>query len=153
MKLFRSSKKQTDSFDLRVYIVPEEDEDYFCLQVDLLINGSVGVGLPTDLTELEKALDSTGEFFIWTCDCGAPGCAGRFKGIRVEHLNDRLSFRDLDASPQLNFTFETYWVRRTFQETLKKGARLAESLKGKKLVSIPDQNRKFFDTLSVFDVS
>ena len=38
-----------------------------------------------DLNQLRSSLDDNGTFFIWTCSCGTPGCAGLFHGIRVSH--------------------------------------------------------------------
>lgn len=52
---------------------------------------------PIDLSELERSLAADGAFFIWTCECGAPGCAGRFGGVRVEHANGMVRWRDLDT--------------------------------------------------------
>lgn len=40
-----------------------------------------------DLNQLRSSLDENGNFFIWTCSCGSPGCAGLFNGIHVIHSN------------------------------------------------------------------
>lgn len=51
---------------------------------------------PIDLSELERSLAVDGTYFIWSCECGAPGCAGRFSGVRVEHSNGVVRWHDLD---------------------------------------------------------
>jgi hypothetical protein len=150
MKLFRKTRDQVDSFSLRAFVISEEDEEYFCLQVELLINNYTGVGLPVDLCELQKAIDSDGNFFVWTCDCGTPGCAGRFKGIQFTHSNEFIMFKDLDCRESEEFRFESKAVRSSFELALKQGKKLAAGFLENKLVSIPDQNRKFFDTSSFF---
>lgn len=41
-----------------------------------------------DLNQLQSSLDRNGTFHIWTCSCGAPGCAGLFNGVHVTHSNN-----------------------------------------------------------------
>lgn len=46
-----------------------------------------------DLTSLVKSCQWTGELDIFTCSCGAPGCAGIFQGIEVGHTRDAISWK------------------------------------------------------------
>jgi hypothetical protein len=46
------------------------------------------VGFCLSPQELIISLHNPGRFFIFTCDCGDPGCAGWFKGVLVEETGD-----------------------------------------------------------------
>jgi len=48
--------------------------------------------LAADLRELEKSAEGDGEFFILTCSCGEPRCAGIRQGIQVSHQRDRVTW-------------------------------------------------------------
>ena len=50
-----------------------------------------------DLTQLRSSLCNDGAFFIWTCSCGAPGCAGGFEGVKVAHIEEITTWHDLDS--------------------------------------------------------
>ena len=60
-----------------------------------------------DISELAKSCQSSGEFFIFTCGCGYPACAGILDGIQIEHLIEAVVWRfyepmkdDLDISDE-----------------------------------------------------
>jgi len=46
-----------------------------------------------DISELAKSCQSSGEFFIFTCGCGYPACAGIFDGFQIEHLTEAVVWR------------------------------------------------------------
>lgn len=46
-----------------------------------------------DLTNLVKSCQWTGELDMFTCTCGAPGCAGIFQGIDVGHTHDAINWK------------------------------------------------------------
>lgn len=50
-------------------------------------------GLTTSLPELVRSIDKAGEFFIITCVCGDPGCAGIRQGIQVTHAKNQVLWR------------------------------------------------------------
>lgn len=41
--------------------------------------------LPVDLLALRASVAQPGHYFIWTCTCGIPECAGLEAGVAVEH--------------------------------------------------------------------
>lgn len=58
------------------------------VKIELLIDGQVPVELAEVCIEPCALLASSlreGEFFIGTCGCGEPGCAGVWHGIEVQH--------------------------------------------------------------------
>lgn len=57
-----------------------------------------------DLNQLNSSLNADGTFFIWTCSCGAPGCAGRFDGVVVTHTGETTTWHDLDCKRKFVFT-------------------------------------------------
>lgn len=50
-----------------------------------------------DLIQLRSSLNENGTFFIWTCSCGVPGCAGRFEGVQISHSDGITTWHDLDT--------------------------------------------------------
>jgi hypothetical protein len=48
--------------------------------------------LAADLEELQKSAEGEGEFFIITCFCGEPQCAGIQEGIKVLHQGDHVTW-------------------------------------------------------------
>jgi hypothetical protein len=50
-------------------------------------------GLTTSLPELARSSQKPGEFFIITCHCGDPGCAGIRQGIEVTHAKNQVVWR------------------------------------------------------------
>lgn len=50
------------------------------------------VGFYLNSDALINTLKNSGRFFIFTCDCGDPGCAGWFKGILVDKTEDSITW-------------------------------------------------------------
>lgn len=60
------------------------------VEIELLIDGEVPTELASVCIEPCALIASSlrdGEFFIGTCGCGEPGCAGVWHGIQVQHVN------------------------------------------------------------------
>jgi len=56
------------------------------LIMTVALNGEVlEAGFALDISALYNSAQESGEFFIWTCECGIPECAGIYHGIRVTH--------------------------------------------------------------------
>ena len=57
-----------------------------------------------DIVEFILSTRKDGSYFIWTCSCGVPGCAGYFNGIEVRTEGDLTYWmdRDLDKSYSFN---------------------------------------------------
>jgi len=96
---------------------------------------------PLDLAEVGRSTEADGVYFIWTCTCGAPGCAGRFLGVLVEHANNLVKWSDRDM--HRCFTFRLNELRRAFDEAIQKGSELLARRTG--LTIIPEQNAAIFD--------
>ena len=89
---------EPQSIALEPHIEREEGEHDF-LVPQIVIDQKVFTAFdhgPVDLSELDRSLAADGTYFIWTCECGAPGCAGRFGGVRVVHSNGVVRWHDLD---------------------------------------------------------
>lgn len=57
-----------------------------------------------DIYEFIMSTQKDGKYFIWTCACGVPGCAGYFNGIEVR-TEDEITYwidKDLDKSYSLS---------------------------------------------------
>src|SRR3954470_16279996 len=73
---------------------------------DVWMNGSLVIAInrarPYNEDELVLAdrffasLEQDGDFQIFSCVCGIPDCAGRAKGVRVQHHQGILDWVDLD---------------------------------------------------------
>ena len=83
------------------HVVDCENGEPECLVAVLEFNGEqANASDPehVDLNHLKTSLDRDGTFFIWTCSCGDPGCAGLFDGVRVTHSGGRTLWHDLDGN-------------------------------------------------------
>jgi hypothetical protein len=49
-----------------------------------------------DAQAFEDSLKTPGTYFIYSCSCGIPGCAGYEYGIQVSHDGDSIMWNDLD---------------------------------------------------------
>jgi hypothetical protein len=94
---------------------------------------------PLELRQLWACCAGPGRYFIWTCDCGDPGCAGLFRGVRVSHRDGRADWRDADSG-------ERYCFRRAELSAALAGAwrRGRELLAAERRVPCPEANRSFF---------
>ena len=72
-----------------------------------------------DLNQLQNSIEENGTYFIWTCSCGAPGCAGRFHGVQVAHSNDETTWNDLDSKRK--YVFQTAALRDAFRRGMIEG--------------------------------
>lgn len=74
-----------------------------------------------DIVELINSTRSDGNYFMWTCSCGVPGCAGYYNGIKVVSDDKETTWFDQDLNKQ--YTFLTSDIRakadRIFDELLK----------------------------------
>lgn len=93
-----------------------------------------------DLEQLQSSLNADGDFFIWTCSCGVPGCAGMFDGVRVTHGNGKTAWDDLDCKRQ--FFFDSHDLRRAFDDAILAGRQLL--LDRPDLDVTPDQNAPYY---------
>lgn len=77
------------------------------LAFDLAIDGVSPLQNSADDFDIYEFIMSTrkdGKYFIWTCSCGVPGCAGYFNGIEVR-IEGEITYwidHDLDKSYSFN---------------------------------------------------
>lgn len=70
---------------------PEDGYIDFNLTVDGQYLHEVGVYI--DPVDLVASASMSGEFFIYTCDCGNPGCQGIHDGVMVSHTSEKVVWR------------------------------------------------------------
>lgn len=59
----------------------------------------------TSLTELKDSTIQNGNYFILTCWCGVPDCAGIEQGIQVTHNQNTVKWTIAQPKPHRVFTF------------------------------------------------
>lgn len=65
-----------------------------------------------DLEELFRSERESGAFFIVTCWCGQPSCAGIGRGVMVEHRDGLVHWRVPEPEPERELLFvETEYVK------------------------------------------
>jgi hypothetical protein len=72
-----------------------------------------------DLNQLRSSLNGTGNYFIWTCSCGYPGCAGLVNGVDVTHSNGKTIWHDLDMKRR--FVLESKDLCDSFENAISDG--------------------------------
>ncbi len=106
------------------------------------INGErLAPGNTISLVVLAKSCQSSGEFFIVTCDCGEAGCAGIDDGIRVTHFGDRIeweipdpiSYRGMSQEQAVRISENRLYKKYVFQpeaylSAVQEGLRIAKGL-------------------------
>lgn len=70
---------------------PDDAYIDFNLSVDGVYLHDVGVYV--DPVNLVNSSTVSGEFFIYTCDCGNPSCQGINEGVQVTHTADSVKWR------------------------------------------------------------
>jgi hypothetical protein len=132
-----------DSVHLR-HVIDEEDGEPEFLVTVLEFNGASGdTNDPdhVDLNQLRSSTEKDGVYFIWTCSCGVPGCAGMEHGVQVDHLEDRTNWHDLDRKRK--FQFDTQALRDALRRAIIEGRKLLTSRPALKV--IPSQNEGVYD--------
>ncbi len=135
-----------DEFELRIQLhdpgASWSDEAPHLISQSVFINGqNIAPENPIDLIEIIKSCQLSGEFFIVTCGCGEPACAGIYDGIRVTHLDDRvvweipdpLSYNGLSDEDgdriALNREYKQFsFEPRGYLQSVQKGLRTAKGL-------------------------
>ena len=66
-----------------------------------------GLYLAVDLLQLALSLQADGEFFILTCTCGVPGCAGLERGVQVTHDDKNVHWVVREPGPTRTLLFDS----------------------------------------------
>lgn len=76
------------------YLSEEDLTEYDLLFSDIKINGKPFIKRTVDFLALHKTLlNEKTSFYIFTCSCGIPGCAGVWDSIKVSNQEDRVIWR------------------------------------------------------------
>ncbi|MGI0481499.1 hypothetical protein ACN4EE_11995 [Geminocystis sp. CENA526] len=90
----------------KIYRFDNDDNLYFVSII--LVDGDSIVDFfyyATSLTELKDSLENNGKYFILTCWCGVPDCAGIEQGIQVTHYQNTVTWTITQPKPHRIFTF------------------------------------------------
>ncbi|MDP1591990.1 MAG: hypothetical protein Q8M07_29790 [Prosthecobacter sp.] len=86
--------------------------------VMLRIDGEVlNLGYVLSEDVLVQSLEEPGDYWLLTCGCGEPGCAGLFTPFEVEHLEDGIiHWHVTDPGPERDFYFSRDQAMRELQK-------------------------------------
>lgn len=74
------------------YTIDDSGDQQMTIEPQILVDGlPFHADYTVDIFEATASCRKEGEFFIFTCGCGVPGCAGIYQGVEVLH-NDHLIF-------------------------------------------------------------
>lgn len=84
--------------DIRITVtlsLDEKNPEDAYLDFNLSVDGQYlhEVGVYIDPVDLVTSSTMSGEFFIYTCDCGNPSCKGIDEGVHVSHTPDTVKWR------------------------------------------------------------
>ena len=84
--------------DIRISVTLSLDEQHpedAYLDFNLSVDGQYlhDVGVFVDPVAVVTSASMSGEFFIYTCDCGNPACQGIDDGVMVSHTPDSVKWR------------------------------------------------------------
>ena len=96
---------------IRTLVEQRPDTDERCLKTKVFVDNRPlvdyqGATLATSMSELRRSLKNDGEFFIITCTCGEPFCAGIRRGIQVHRDSKNVHWIVRDFGPTQTYTFE-----------------------------------------------
>ena len=115
-----------------------EESAKFLVPTLMIDDREINDGFALDMRELANSCRSDGEYFILTCGCGEPGCAGIFEGITVSHHNGEVIWvvpEPLKSTPSL----ETDYVEYRFDRHIYTDAIRSGMDKGKNLLRYADE--------------
>ena len=125
---------------------PEEFEEDMIL-TEVFADGKLLIDfesnyLATDLLSLERSIHQDGEFFIVTCTCGVPGCAGIREGIRVTRSDNNVHWVVRGVGETQTFYFDPEEYESAIEEGIKQLQKMVERYG---LEVVPSYNIQVFD--------
>jgi len=105
--------------DLQIRVHPDFREiaaKKLLLNIELLVDGANPVphGDAFDIHAFIKSTRNSGIYFLWTCTCGVPGCAGYYYGMRVQ-IDDRMTYWQ-DDDLRKSYAFDTTFLQQNANE-------------------------------------
>ncbi|MHB9022678.1 MAG: hypothetical protein ACYC7E_00675 [Armatimonadota bacterium] len=93
--------------DFQLSIRCQVDQQKWQAQEELIVDGTVlNDEYAIDYVELVTSCFKPGEYYILTCSCGEPGCAGLFSPIKVIHEADNICWEIAEPTPSIRYIFE-----------------------------------------------
>ena len=114
-----------DHLEIVVGISPKSGNIDETVVAEVSINGRPFVpdDLAADMTALAATLDGAGEYFVVTCQCGDPGCAGMQTGVQVAEGAGEVSWTIRDwggrERPGAEYRFDSEQYRAEIQRALR----------------------------------
>ena len=130
----------------RLYTFPNDETQY--LGFEILVDGQPLTDFTDYALNLEAFLESItqdGQFYLITCWCGIPECAGITQGINVLHDQGLIHWIMTQPSPAQTLLFEPEMYARTVDAAIKQGKKLIAQAKDNNhqtVEIIPIQNEK-----------
>jgi hypothetical protein len=102
-----------NQLDLQLKAHKSESDELSYLVVEIVVDGEIIANFnafATDLIEFERSTREPGDYFIITCWCGDPLCAGVGAPVHVRHEKMVVHWRLASPAParDLAFTLENY---------------------------------------------
>ncbi|MEH2213095.1 hypothetical protein [Nostoc sp.] len=131
-----------------LYIVPDDKtkQEAYYLVFEILVNGQRLTDFTyyaVNLEELIQSIDRDGQFYIITCWCGVPECAGVTKGVNVFHNQDLIRWTVIQPEPLRTLTFTKKMYENAIRTAVKQGKKLIAEAKyssNQNLEVVPMQN-------------
>ena len=100
---------------------------------EILIDGqSISSGYRIDRNALLESFAGSGDYWLLTCSCGEPGCAGLFIPFHVTHLGDGVIHWHIEhPEPEREFYFSKGQAIQSIITGLRAGDRLNRELLSK----------------------
>ena len=109
---------------------PASRRKKYCLAIECAVNGNLIAdwhSLSVDILALLASAKKPGMYFIWTCTCGFPECAGISQGIEVTHRPDVFVWKNKGSKPKVKYyEFEKNHYIQTIHQALEQYTTLAE---------------------------
>ncbi len=131
---------------LKIRSFVDQDEHEKTIVTEILVDDQpltnfAEQGLSTDLPALQQSINQDGEFYIVTCWCGHPGCAGIREGIKVAYEEPNIHWVVRGIGPTRTFYFD----KQEYETAIKQGIRqLQYVMKDKSLGVAPEINKSYF---------
>lgn len=131
-----------------LYTFPDDKnkQGAYYLIFEILVNGQRLTDFTyyaVNLEELIQSIDRDGQFYIITCWCGVPECAGVTKGVNVSHNQDLIRWTVTQPEPSRTLTFTKKMYENAIRTAVKQGKKLIAEAKhssNQNLEVVPMQN-------------
>ncbi len=128
------------------YTIDDSGNRQRTIEPQILVDGlPFHADYTVDIFEAAASCRKEGEFFIFTCGCGVPGCAGIYQGVQVRHSDDFIYWKlpnPLDQNRQSesverNVEDEFVFSKKQYAEAVSEGLEeIKESLRKDKNLDI-----------------